>query len=134
MKVYTNGNYFKELNDSILFSLYCELTNCTDVSEFVFKIKNYGINISLFVAFGIYKKILRRVHMYAYCKNRENIEGSDLGTIKLDIFFKYSRMKTLIDSLDGKHCLDQICSDTDLSLNEVVTLISMNKESYIIYK
>lgn len=61
-----------DLNDMMLFSLYCELTNSTDVSEFLFKVKNCGINIPLFIAFGVYKKIIRRVHIYGYCKNRDN--------------------------------------------------------------
>jgi hypothetical protein len=61
-----------ELNDGILFSLFCELSNSVDVSKFIYKVKNYKINILLFVAFGVYKKILRRVHLYAYCKNKEN--------------------------------------------------------------
>ncbi len=62
------------LSDMMLFALYCELTNSVDVSEFTLKIKNYGINIPLFVAFGVYKKILRRVHIYAFCKGKDSLE------------------------------------------------------------
>jgi hypothetical protein len=60
-----------KLSDSVLFSLYCKLTNSQDVSDFLNKVKHYGINISLFVAFGLYKKIIRRIHIYAYLRNKE---------------------------------------------------------------
>ena len=69
--VYVDENETGKLNNSVLFSLYCELTNSQNVSDFLEKIKHYGINIALFVAFGIYKKIIRRIHIYAYLRNKE---------------------------------------------------------------
>lgn len=36
--------------------------------------------------------------------------------------------------LDGKHCLDEVCCETNKSLKEVLTLISTIKGSIIIYK
>lgn len=71
---------YNNLTDNVLFSLYCELTNSSDVSEFLYKIKEYKINISLFIAFGIYKKIIRRVHIYGYCKNKDNKENIEQGS------------------------------------------------------
>lgn len=60
-----------ELNESILFSLYCELTNCQDISEFLNKVNNHSVDIALFVAFGLCKKMIRRVHIYGYNKNKD---------------------------------------------------------------
>lgn len=64
------------LDDNTLYSLYCELTNSNDVSHFIFKIKNFKINILLFVAFGIWKKIIRRIHIYGICKNKDSRENN----------------------------------------------------------
>jgi hypothetical protein len=67
-----------KLNSSILFSLYCELTNSQDVSDFILKVKDFGINIPLFIAFGVYKKLIRRVHIYVYVKNKEKDQSNSL--------------------------------------------------------
>lgn len=60
-----------ELNNTVLFSLFCELTNSQNVSEFLNKVKYCNVNIVLFIAYGVYKKIIRRVHIYGYVKNRD---------------------------------------------------------------
>jgi hypothetical protein len=67
-----------KLNSSILFSMYCELTNSQNVSDFLLKVKHFGINIPLFIAFGIYKKIIRKVHIYAYIRNKEKDQGNSM--------------------------------------------------------
>lgn len=68
-----------ELNDQFLFSLYCELTNSANVTEFLSKVRTDGVIIYLFIAFGIIKKIIRRVHIYAYIK-KENKDNKDEGS------------------------------------------------------
>jgi hypothetical protein len=69
---------FNKINSSVLFSLYCELTNSQNVSDFLLKVKSFGINIPLFIAFGIYKKIIRKVHIYAYIRNKEKDQGNSM--------------------------------------------------------
>lgn len=48
----------KSLDSESLFTLYCELGKCGDVKEFLDSFYVYGIDLHLFVAFGIYKRII----------------------------------------------------------------------------
>lgn len=65
-------NYYLDLiDDPKFFSYYCELATAKDIKTFIKKVKNFGIFISLFVAFGVYKKILRRINVFVLEKNKE---------------------------------------------------------------
>jgi hypothetical protein len=76
-----DSEYFlsNELNDQFLFSLFCELTNSADVTEFLSKVRADGVIIPLFIGYGVYKKIIRRVHIYGYIK-KENKDNKDEGS------------------------------------------------------
>jgi len=63
--------FLDSIDDAKFFSYYCELSISQDVNSFLKKVKNFGILISLFIAFGIYKKIIRRVNVYVLEKNKE---------------------------------------------------------------
>jgi hypothetical protein len=63
--------YLDAIDDAKFFSFYCELSALEDVNSFVKKAKNFGIFISHFIAFGVYKKIIRRVNVYVLERNKE---------------------------------------------------------------
>lgn len=64
----------ENLDDMDLFSFYCVLSKAQDVNSFLKKVKNFGLFISLFVAFGVYKKIIRRVHIFVLEKSKDSIK------------------------------------------------------------
>lgn len=84
-KLYNNQSKFDDISDTYtdtnkdkididgrtLFSLYCLLTTSQTVVDFISKIKCYDISIPLFISYGIYLKIIRRVHLYGYLKKKE---------------------------------------------------------------
>lgn len=63
--------YLDAVDDAKFFSFYCELSAAADVYLFIKKAKNFGIFISLFIAFGVYKRIIRRVKVYVLERNKE---------------------------------------------------------------
>jgi len=63
--------YLDSIDDAKFFSFYCELSATEDVNSFIKKAKNFGILISHFIAFGVYKKIIRRVNVYVLERNKE---------------------------------------------------------------
>jgi hypothetical protein len=80
LEVYNEDNITDDtkLNSSVLFSMYCELTNSQNISDFLLKVKHFGINIAMFIAFGVYKKIIRKVHIYAYIRSKEKDQGNSM--------------------------------------------------------
>jgi hypothetical protein len=60
-----------DIDDRNLFSLYCLLTTSQAVTDFISKIKAFDLNIPLFIAYGVYKRLIRRVHLYGYLKKKE---------------------------------------------------------------
>ena len=80
------------------------------------------IDIRLLIAFGIYKKMIRRV--YPYCifihNKNENIGDS----------------QSLLKKFDGNYNFDEICCENDLSRETLDSIISnFPKDScFIIYK
>ncbi len=64
-------NCLNAIDNAKFFSYFCELSVAQDVNSFIKKVKNFRVFISLFVAFGVYKKILRRVNVYVLEKNKE---------------------------------------------------------------
>ena len=41
--------------------------------------KKFGINIVLFVGFGVYKKMLRRIHTYFFKGTRQYNDDNDIN-------------------------------------------------------
>lgn len=122
-KNYDNDSSTEYMDDNKLFSYYVLLANSKDVKSFRDKLKNIEFNINLFVGFGVYLGIIRRIHLYFYCiENRQkNIENTE----KTDIF----------SLMDGKHCEDEISIEKGMS---VETLYEKYKDSdaqcYYLYK
>ena len=118
-----NESNIEYMDDNKLFSYYVLLANSKDVKSFLDKLKNIEFNINLFVGFGIYLGIIRRIHLYFYCiENRQkNIKSTD----KTDIF----------SLMDGKHCEDEISIEKGIS---VEILYEKYKDSdfqcYYLYK
>ena len=111
------------MDDNKLFSYYVLLANSKNVKSFRDKLKTIEFNMNLFVGFGVYLGIIRRIHLYFYCiENRQKcIENTD----KTDIF----------SLMDGKHCEDEISIEKGIS---VETLYEKYKDSdfqcYYLYK
>ena len=122
-KNYDNENYIEYMDDKKLFSYYVLLANSKNVKNFRDKLKVIEFNINLFVGFGVYLGIIRRIHLYFYCiENRhKSIENNE----KTDIF----------SLMDGKHCEDEISIEKGIS---VETLYEKYKDSdaqcYYLYK
>ena len=118
-----NESNIEYMDDNKLFSYYVLLANSKDVKCFLDKLKNIEFNINLFVGFGVYLGIIRRIHLYFYCiENRQkSIENND----KTDIF----------SLMDGNHCEDEISIEKGIS---VETLYEKYKDSdfqcYYLYK
>lgn len=111
---------FDYIDSEVLFSLYSLLGTKENVQEFVETAFFYDFDISVFVAFGVYKKIIERVHVFGIIKY-----GNPSGT---DLF------KLLKDLLDGNHCIDEVCVETGKSFKEVITLVRNIQGSHLIYK
>lgn len=115
----------QDINDVTLYSYYCELTNALDVKDFVNKINLKGMDVSLLIAFGIYKKIIRRVHIY--CLMVKN----DLKEFRNSAFFSM---------MDGKHCFDEIRLQNNMTFDKAIDIINDTKKAhkednfYLIYK
>jgi hypothetical protein len=106
---YNDDNNANYMDDNKLFSLYVLLANSKNVKNFLDKLKNKDFNINLFIGFGVYLGIVRRIHLY-FCPNESNPL-----THNNDIF----------SLMDGKHCEDQICTEKGINLD---TLFNIYKE------
>ena len=105
------------MDDNKLFSYYVLLANSKNVKSFRDKIKTVEFNMNLFVGFGLYLGIIRRIHLY---------------------FFFIGQRKDISEIsylMDGKHCEDEISVEKGIS---VENLFEKYKDSidicYYIYK
>jgi hypothetical protein len=118
-----NESNIEYMDDNKLFSYYVLLANSKNIKSFRDKLKTVEFNMNLFVGFGVYLGIIRRIHLYFYyIENRQkSIENTD----KTDIF----------SLMDGKHCEDEISIEKGIS---VETLYEKYKDSdfqcYYLYK
>ena len=94
-----NDEYiFKYMDDNKLFSYYVLLTNSKDVKHFADKLNNYEFNLQLFVGFGVYLGIIRRIHLYYYFIGKEAINNE------------------ILSLMDGNHCEDEILVEKGVTL------------------
>lgn len=118
----TSESSSEQIDSNALYNFYIELTKAKDVNDFLLKIDIKYIDIRLLIAFGIYKKMIRRV--YPYCifihNKNENIGDS----------------QSLLKKFDGNYNFDEICCENDLSRETLDSIISnFPKDScFIIYK
>ena len=108
----------KNIDDHMFFSYYVLLSNSKNVKHFIDKVKNFDLNIQLFIAFGIYLGIIRRIHLYYVIKSITNNEE----VVKL---------------MDGQHCEDDICVEKGINLEKLKNIYEENKGSethYFLYK
>ena len=100
-----------------LFSYYVLLANSKDVKSFREKLKIIEFNLNLFVGFGVYLGIIRRIHLYFYYVGK--------GPIIDEI---YSLM-------DGKHCEDEISIEKGISVEMLCEKYKDSEDkTYYLYK
>jgi hypothetical protein len=105
------------MNDKKLFSYYVLLANSKDVKSFREKLKSIEFNLNLFVGFGVYLGIIRRIHLYFYYVGK--------GPIIDEI---YSLM-------DGKHCEDEISIEKGISVEMLCEKYKDSEDkTYYLYK
>ena len=113
-----NNIKIKSIDDHMFFSYYVLLSNSKNVKHFIDKVKNFDLNLQLFIAFGIYLGIIRRIHLYYVIKSITNNEE----VVKL---------------MDGQHCEDDICVEKGINLEKLKNIYEENKGSethYFLYK
>ena len=121
---YQNEKYKDEKNlyymdDNKLFSLYVLLSNSKDVKSFINKLKNKEFNMNLFVGFGVYLGIIRRIHLY-YSYNDQNSININSDILSL---------------MNGQHCEDEICIEKGISLDTLYNIFKENEEKcHYLYK
>ncbi len=119
------------MDDKKFFSFYILLTNSKNVEDFRNKLKDFEFDINLFIAFGVYLKIIRRLHLYFFVKNDFYNKSPD-----------YEDLEMLVTLMDGTHCADEICLLQEITLNDLLKsyeiIVEKNQESlsycYKIYK
>jgi hypothetical protein len=105
------------MNDKKLFSYYVLLANSKDIKSFREKLKSIEFNLNLFVGFGVYLGIIRRIHLYFYYVGK--------GPIIDEI---YSLM-------DGKHCEDEISIEKGISVEMLCEKYKDSEDkTYYLYK
>ena len=115
------------MDDQKFFSYYILLTNSKNVEDFVDKLNEFQFNLPIFIAFGVYLKIIVRKHLYF--KLSQEIKIS-----------KLSDAYEVIKMMDGKHPEDQICLENKLSLTKIKDYYDKYKKDatentcYFIYK
>ena len=108
----------KSMDDHKLFSYYVLLSNSKNVKSFEDKVINFDINIQLFIAFGVYLGIIRRIHLYYVIK-------------------RYSNLDDVVPLMDGQHCEDEICLEKGITLERLKKIYEDNKGGemyYFLYK
>ena len=109
-----DGEY---MNDNKLFSYYVLLANSRDVNSFRNKLKNIEFNMNLFVGFGVYLGIIRRIHLYFYY----------IG--------KGSKENEIYILMDGKHCEDEISIEKGISVEMLFKKYKdVEDKTYYLYK
>lgn len=112
----------EELDADTFFNLYSLLTNSECVEEFFKKHFFYDLNIKLFVAYGVYKELINRTHLY-YIVSNDNSQKSNVSDL----------CKSIMSLCDGNHSIDDICCNLWISLKDFKTHISL-LEHHCIYK
>ena len=108
----------KNIDDHMFFSYYVLLSNSKNVKHFIDKVNNFYLNIQLFIAFGIYLGIIRRIHLYFVIKSITNNEE-------------------IVKLMDGQHCEDDICVEKGINLERLKNIYEENKGGethYFLYK
>ena len=108
----------KNIDDHMFFSYYVLLSNSKNVKNFIDKVNNFDLNIQLFIAFGIYLGIIRRIHLYFVIKSITNNEE-------------------IVKLMDGQHCEDDICVEKGINLERLKNIYEENKGGethYFLYK
>ena len=108
----------KNIEDHMFFSYYVLLSNSKNVKHFIDKVNNFDLNIQLFIAFGIYLGIIRRIHLYFVIKSITNNEE-------------------IVKLMDGQHCEDDICVEKGINLERLKNIYEENKGGethYFLYK
>ena len=108
----------KNIDDHMFFSYYVLLSNSKNVKHFIDKVNNFDLNIQLFIAFGIYLGIIRRIHLYFVIKSITNNEE-------------------IVKLMDGQHCEDDICVEKGINLERLKNIYEENKGGethYFLYK
>ena len=108
----------KSMDDHMFFSYYVLLSNSKNVKNFEEKVINFDINMHLFIAFGIYLGIIRRIHLYYVIKKLSNLDD-------------------VVSLMDGQHCEDEICLEKGITLEKLKKIYEDNKGGemyYFLYK
>jgi hypothetical protein len=78
-----------------------------------------GIDVRRFISFGIIKGFVYRVHKYAVSLSAAaQDDGSSIGAPSPDK--TATNVLPLYKYLDGAHCLDEICTDVQVSARDVM--------------
>ena len=110
-------NSLEYMDDNKLFSYYVLLANSKDVKSFRDKIKKIEFNMNLFIGFGVYLGIIRRIHIYFYYIGK--------GIIIDEIF----------SLMDGKHCEDEISVEKGISVEKLFEKYKDSEDKcYYLYK
>ena len=108
----------KFMNDHMFFSYYILLSNSKNVKNFVEKVNNFDLNLQLFISFGVYLGIIRRIHLYYVIK-------------------KFTNTNEIVSLMNGQHCEDDICLEKGITLERLKNIYEKNKggeTSYFLYK
>jgi hypothetical protein len=115
-----DDNYLRFMDDNKLFSYYVLLSNSKDVKNFTDKINSFEFNLPLFIGFGVYLGIVRRIHLYYYFNGKEADENE------------------ILKMMDGKHCEDEILVEKGVTLETLRKYYDDYKHSenkcYYLYK
>ena len=108
----------KSIDDCLFFSYYVLLANSKNVKNFEEKVNNFDLDLQLFIAFGVYLGIIRRIHLYFVIKKVTNISET-------------------VSLMNGQHCEDDICLQKGITLEGLQKIYDKNKggeTSYFLYK
>ena len=114
-----NDTLGKFIDDNKFFSYYILLSNSKDVKSFLDKVNNFELNLPLFIAFGVYLGIIRRIHLFFVIK--KILKSND----------------DIIILMDGKHSEDEICVEKGIDLEILKKKYNENKDGnirYFLYK
>ena len=115
----SKDNICKYMDDNKFFSYYILLANSKDVKNFEEKVNDFDFNLPLFIAFGVYLGIIRRIHLFFVIKKFLNSKDE------------------FILLMDGKHSEDEICVEKGISLETLKKIYEDNKDGdirYFLYK
>ena len=123
--LYPENNIDRNIENNCLtpIQLYCyyiELNNSKDVLDFIEKFETQNLIINLFIAFGLYKKIIYKINKYYIYKYNNEID------IK-------KNEKSIIEMLNGNYCIEEICFKNNLTYEEFENKVNL-KNCFILYK